>query len=180
MTGREHALAFLRVRPIPSRTMMQKLVYLAMAEQDEPATFRPYFYGPYSAELQAEIDRLVAEGLIEEEAKRLEPWESSPFEPMWYSYKLTEQGRRLSEELPERLRRRAEEIVAAADDVDAFTPAALSMAAKLRHLRTITPDFGEEDVPGLAARLGWRMSLADARRGSRLLERLPRGPSLGD
>jgi uncharacterized protein YwgA len=136
MTEREHALAFLAVKPIPSRTMLQKLVYLAMVERNETQSFRPYFYGPYSAELQSEIDRLVAEDIVEERATRLEPWESSPFEPMRYSYRLTDHGKQVARQVPEPLRNRAAEIVAAAQEVGALNPAALSMAAKLRHLQT--------------------------------------------
>jgi len=173
MGEREYALAFLAAEPtIPSRTMLQKLVYLVAFERADSPTFRPYFYGPYSSELQAEIERLVAAGLVMEHSRRLEPWEPSPFEPMQYSYQLTEDGRTEARSLPADLLNRAAQIVAAAREEHAFNAASLSMAAKLRHLRSVSPDVGEPDVPELARQFGWRMTDAAARRGARLIARL--------
>lgn len=175
MTDRDYLLAFLDAEgSIPSRTMLQKLVYLAAAERDEAASFRPYFYGPFSAALQSEIELLVAEGLVEERAERLEPWEASAFEPMRYRYTLTLHGKDAAARVGENLRERSAEIVTAAREARALNPAALSMAAKLHHLRSVNAELGEADVPALASRFGWRMSTADATRGARLLERLNR------
>lgn len=173
MAEREYALALLAgVDEIPSRTMLQKLVYLMGADAGEQMRFTAYFYGPYSAALQEEVDRLVAGALIIEEATQLEPWEPTPFDVMQYRYRLTDDGRRVAEALPGDLRETAARVVRAARDVGAWSQASLSMAAKLHHLREIDPEVGEAEIPALARQFGWRMSEADARRGARLLDAL--------
>jgi len=175
MAEREYALAFLAAEPrIPSRTMLQKLVYLAAIEDDAAGSFRAYFYGPYSAELQQEVERLVAAGVIDEDARRLEPWESGPFEPMQYTYELTPEGRGQASELPHELRTRANHIVATAKQVGAMSPGSLSLAAKVRYLRSLDPSVADTDAPELARQFGWRMSPDEARRGARLLAELDR------
>lgn len=171
MAERDYALALLAATDeIPSRTMLQKLVYLMGAGAEDRLSFTAHFYGPYSASLQDEVARLVASGLVSEDASQLEPWEPTPFDVMQYRYQLTENGQKAAEALPPPILETAEKLIGAARDVGAWNQASLSMAAKLHHLRQIDPDVGDADVPALASQFGWRMSEGDARRGARLLD----------
>jgi hypothetical protein len=154
---------------IPSRTMLQKLVYLAATEEERTSLFAPYFYGPYSADLQETVEELTVAGLIEETATQLEPWEPTPFDIVRYSYRLTPLGESGVEDVPVETIQRAARVVHGAREAGAWNQASLSMAAKLHHLRQVDPDLGDDNVPALARQFGWRMTEASARQGARLL-----------
>ncbi|HYK95425.1 MAG TPA: hypothetical protein VE011_06125 [Candidatus Dormibacteraeota bacterium] len=173
MAERDYALAVLDAADeVPGRTMLQKLVYLAASSQDDPLWFRPHFYGPYSSELQSEVERLVALGLVEETVRLLEPWQPSTFDPMQYSYRITDAGRAAAREIASPVRDVARRVVETTRETGAWNAAALSMAAKLHHLRLVSPNAAAADVPSLARQFGWRMTESDARVGERLLESL--------
>ncbi len=74
-------------RPIVGRTRFQKLIFLAMNKYSEHwYSFIPYNYGPYSKELQQDIDVLIEKGLINEEQESLED------DRIIYSYSATIDG----------------------------------------------------------------------------------------
>jgi uncharacterized protein YwgA len=175
MPAADYVLALLAAADdIPSRTMLQKLVYLSADLADEPVPFSAHFYGPYSSDLQEEVEALVASGLVIETVSRLEPWEPTPFDVVQYRYRLTEAGRAAAVAVPQETREIAERVVRAARTAHAWNQASLSLAAKLRHLRRIDPSLGDDQVPALAQQFGWRMTEEQARRGARLLEALNR------
>ena len=94
MPAVDYVLALLAAADdIPSRTMLQKLVYLSADLAGEPLPFSAHFYGPYSSDLQEDVEALVAGGLVNETVSRLEPWEPTPFDVVQYRYRLTESGR---------------------------------------------------------------------------------------
>lgn len=157
---------------IPSRTMLQKLVYLSADLADEALPFAAHFYGPYSSDLQEDVEALVAGGLVTERVSRLEPWEPTVFDVVQYRYRLTGAGRDAAAIVPGDTRDIAERVVQTARAAHAWNQASLSLAAKLRHLRRIDPSLGDDQVPALAHQFGWRMTEESARRGARLLEAL--------
>ncbi|MEM0285014.1 MAG: hypothetical protein QXU85_05200 [Sulfolobales archaeon] len=71
-------------------TRLQKLVFLAVAEGgvDIDATFKPYYFGPWSPEVQRALNELVSEGLVEVESVGLSE-EGHGFT----TYRITEKGR---------------------------------------------------------------------------------------
>jgi uncharacterized protein YwgA len=173
MPAVDYVLALLAAADdIPSRTMLQKLVYLSADLADEPLPFSAHFYGPYSSDLQEDVEALVAGGLVTETVSRLEPWEPTPFDVVQYRYGLTDAGRDAAALVPGETRDQAERVVQAARAAHAWNQASLSLAAKLRHLRRIDPSLGDDQVPALAHQFGWRMTEESARRGARLLEAL--------
>jgi DNA-binding PadR family transcriptional regulator len=74
-------------------TRFQKLVFLAQEEQDgrDPYTFRARDYGPFSKELYADLDRLVAKGFLSCEEVTTE------FGNTKKVYELNDKGRRAVE-----------------------------------------------------------------------------------
>lgn len=172
MVAQDFVLALLAAGEIPSRTMLQKLVYLAAGQVGEDVPFAPHFYGPYSSELHDEVEELVAAGLVQETAVQLEPWEPTSFDVVQYRYRLSDLGRAEVEHVTPRIRVAAANLVKTAHDAQAWDQASLSIAAKLHHIRGIDPTIGDEAVPELARQFGWRMSETAARRGARLLERI--------
>ncbi len=173
MPAVDYVLALLAAADdIPSRTMLQKLVYLSADLADESLPFAAHFYGPYSSDLQEEVEALVAGGLVTETVSRLEPWEPTPFDVVQYRYRLTDAGRTAAAGVPGETRETAARVVRAARAAHAWNQASLSLAAKLRHLRRIDPSLGDDQVPALAQQFGWRVTEEQARRGARLLEAL--------
>ena len=69
------------------RTRLQKEVYFLREALEVQVIYQPHYYGPYSAELAATVQSLVAEGLVGEE-QELTPGEG-PFERVTYTYRLT-------------------------------------------------------------------------------------------
>lgn len=173
MPAVDYVLALLAaVDEIPSRTMLQKLVYLSADLANESLPFSAHFYGPYSSDLQEDVEALVAGGLVTETVSRLEPWEPTAFDVVQYHYRLTNAGRDAAAGVPGETREIAGRVVQAARAAHAWNQASLSLAAKLRHLRRVDPSLGDDQVPALARQFGWRMTEESARRGARLLEAL--------
>jgi uncharacterized protein YwgA len=164
---------------IPSRTMLQKLAYFVAEDSGLPVAFAPYFYGPYSQDLQEDIDALVAAGLLEERARTFEPWQPSPFEGIQYSYELTQDGRAAARSIEPELRATAARVIGAARQANAWNQAALSLAAKLHHLRKVDPEIRDEEVPELARQLGWRIPEPSVRYAARLLALLTQSTTGG-
>lgn len=84
MLNSERALVYLlsMVSEIAGRKRLQKMVYL-LQRTGAPyhEKFSYHHYGPYSSELQAEVDRLVDLALLEEE-----------YNNRCYIYKITKEG----------------------------------------------------------------------------------------
>ncbi len=90
------------LRAVQGRTRFQKLVFLIQKKANAkkiPVSnyqFELYHYGPFSAELSTQLDRLVATGYL-----AMVP-ESTPGGYTRYSYRVTESGRAIMDTLRER------------------------------------------------------------------------------
>lgn len=82
------------LRKVEGRTRLQKIVYLVqnLLNHDLGYDFKPYFYGPYSAALQSDIDILKSLGIIREE-------KTPKGDYMTFVYEATENCDRLAQEL---------------------------------------------------------------------------------
>lgn len=74
---------FHSVEEIRGRKKLQKMVHLLKSSgTDFPFKYRYHHYGPYSSQLQSEMDQLVSQEFLEE-----------TFEDGAYTYHITERGR---------------------------------------------------------------------------------------
>jgi uncharacterized protein YwgA len=92
----EKLLVILRkLRVIPGRTRFQKIIFLLENKDRISLTYNfiPYYYGPYSSELQLEIDMLEASSLIQ----------VVPEDGNLYVHCLTEEGRRIAAEVERKM-----------------------------------------------------------------------------
>lgn len=169
---RDYVLAVLAAGKVPSRTMLQKLVYLLGRIRRDDLPFEAYLYGPYSRELQEILEDLTSAGLVEESRVSLAPWEPAPFDPVQYCYRLTDQGRTAAAEVEGDLLSGARVLAESAKRQRAWSQGALAAAAKLRHIRDVKPDAQREDIPTLAREFGWRVTTADVAIAQRLLAEL--------
>ena len=88
--------------PVRGRTRLQKMMFLLWKSMGGKGMngcaglgFVPHHYGPYSRQLQDDIEGLIAEGLIEEEK------EASPAGQYMYRYRATGAGARMAAALVE-------------------------------------------------------------------------------
>ncbi len=83
---------------VDGATRFQKLVFLSQEESDLPETYSYHAdkYGPYSHELQSDLDRLIREEFIE--LNVVNNWAGNPK----YVYTLTTKGRQVSKGLLDR------------------------------------------------------------------------------
>lgn len=79
--------------PVRGRTRFQKMMFLLWEKMEREGKegcsglgFVPHHYGPYSRQLQDDIEGLIGEGMIEEEK------EESPAGQYTYRYRVTEAG----------------------------------------------------------------------------------------
>jgi len=87
---------------IEGRTRFQKIVYLLkeLSGINFSYDFKPYFYGPYSSELQNDINLLTELGVCREEIKTV----AVDIIPGWkYTYILSDAGKKLAEYIEKKL-----------------------------------------------------------------------------
>ena len=157
---------------LPGRTRLQKLVYFLSKRMHLPASYSPYYYGPYSEQVSASLESLVERGLIDENVNTFES--DGPFEGKKYTYTLTEDGRAVMEALR---RKHADEFQRISEHISALlsnapSTRALAVASKLLILRERSREHAAS--PGklrrLAEKFGWRdISNQDVRDGVDLL-----------
>lgn len=80
---------------IRGRTRFQKTIYLLMEKNgiDFSYDFIPYYYGPYSQDLQIEIDLLEAADLID----------VKPVDGVLYVHRLTKKGKAAAKEIKQKM-----------------------------------------------------------------------------
>lgn len=80
---------------IAGRTRFQKIVFLLKSKEGVHFDYRfiPYYYGPYSAELQLEINLLEAAGLIQ----------VTPQDGSLYMHRLTQEGERIATKIEQKM-----------------------------------------------------------------------------
>lgn len=80
---------------IAGRTRFQKIIFLMKNKDGIPFdyNFIPYYYGPYSAELQLEINLLEAADLLQ----------VVPQDGILYMHRLTSEGERMAEKIERKM-----------------------------------------------------------------------------
>lgn len=78
------------VKEKATRTVIQKLCYFLKVKSILHVEFRPYYYGPYSSEIQESLSSLVGLEFIDEECVR-----SSYSQWKKYTYTITEDGKKI-------------------------------------------------------------------------------------
>jgi uncharacterized protein YwgA len=172
-----HLLAILEAADVPSRTMLQKLIYFVARARHEDLGFAAHLYGPYSADVQEAIGSLVRAQLVAEQASSVVDWTGTELDGVQYRYALTAASREAAAKaVDHELRSKATRIVVAAKAGHAFSATGLSYAAKLAHIERIEGHRVEPGAAGqLAKTLGWKLTQEDIGRASTFLESIDRG-----
>lgn len=151
---------------LKSRTALQKIAYFATKHGCFKAEFRPHYYGPYSREVSSKTAMLQSMGFIEERTVTLgpqaDPWLAAVSgDVKAYSYALTEEGRKVLEEIGSRDDHdwmKLREVVEVCKTVNC-SPGMLSVAAKLDFLmRHSQGGHSLEECKETASRFGWKLT----------------------
>lgn len=157
---------------IGGRTLLQKLAYFVNDKIGLGVPFRPYYYGPYSEEVAAATQSLVASGFLEEREDLFPQASSDVFERRRYTYRLTEDGGKVLGRLEEDLTvlcdvKLAVQRVTTREQCDYEC---LSIAAKTHHILKAggRPMKGRE-LMEVGKELGWDISEDQLRKAAEFL-----------
>jgi uncharacterized protein YwgA len=161
---------------IKGKTKLQKTVYflgLALGQQDGLG-YRAHFYGPYSDEVAAAVERLKALGFLDQTVSGIGTVDARGFEVARHDYRLSDAGKEIASA---KSRVMAAEWNKIKDAVKALKGLfdqdymKMSIAAKTWFL------LGErkgnarlDDIASLAPRFGWLVTVEQIREAAQLLK----------
>ena len=93
-------LTFLALeREINGKTKLQKIVYFMGLKtgHENDLGYRPHYYGPYSDEVAAAVERLKTLGFLDQSVTALGAFDSRGFEVARYDYRLNNAGKQVAE-----------------------------------------------------------------------------------
>jgi len=150
-------------RPEFGRTSLQKVAFFAAEALSRDFHHKAHLYGPYSEDVEDDVDALVESGLIEERTESLAFTGRGGYPGRRYSYSLTDDGRERTEALanayPEDLaglRKTVAQLIGAAGSLD---QGILSATAKTYYLAKRKDEpLSVRQIQALAAERGWQIS----------------------
>jgi uncharacterized protein YwgA len=159
------------------RTSLQKVTFLASLRLGIKLGHRAYYYGPYSAEVEADVEALVLGGLVTETVELLDFVRPNGFQASRYHYSVTGTGdarmRLLREAHPEQVdmtKSLVEELVRVAGSLDQNI---LAAAAKTLYIaREQGASVSAEEIKEVGNDFGWKLSTGQIKRAANVLESL--------
>jgi uncharacterized protein YwgA len=180
MKRRDLILAIVAVcgeRPEFGRTSLQKTAFFAAEVLGTEFGHKAHFYGPFSDDVEADVEDLVFTGLLSERVTTLGFAGPSGREAKKYDYQLTDEGLARVDALrtayPEEFRRLEAFVVRLTESAGGLDQGILSPAAKTyfiakREKRAVSP----KEIRQFGASLGWDLKPAQIRRVSDVLDSL--------
>jgi uncharacterized protein YwgA len=155
---------------LAGRTRTQKLLYFLRERLPIAASYTPYYYGPYSEEVTASLDSLVARGLLQEQVEPVDT--EGPFEGRLHRYMLTRDGREVLDSLRLEHRDEVVRIEEAAGEVlgrNAST-ATLAVASKLHYIvKSAAKPVPQKELSAKARGFGWHVDPSEIANGVKFL-----------
>ena len=161
---------------VQGKTVLQKLVYLTCQRESADVRFEPYFYGPFSRDIENAVELMEMAGEVEETTTNLGV-ASSGWPIRLSTYRLTEDGAKRalddSQQHPAFFEA-ASKVLGEAKSLDpSLGPQPLSVAAKVHFLLTSRGErLTTDQVTSYAKDLGWELSDADVEKADALLDKL--------
>ncbi len=164
---------------LEGKTTIQKIAYFSTKRKalTVSADFLPHFYGPYSAQVDFELDKLVGLGFVSQSTR------TTINDRVMYRFNLTDQGWKIAKDIHAKNLKEFHEIntiVKACREVAGLNPSTLSYAAKVHFILTKTRrrrmrSLTSAEVIDEAKKIGWKMSQREVRAGAKLLVELTSG-----
>ncbi len=155
---------------LDGKTTVQKLVYFSEwlnIPLKESPTFLPHFFGPYSAEVDFQLDKLAAYGFLEATTR------ATINDRLMYSYQLTPQGKQVLHSIQKQFPKELDAVktlIETAKEASGLNPSTLSYAAKVHHiLSKLNRPATIEELRKRARDKGWRVDEKDIVKGAKLL-----------
>jgi len=162
---------------VRGRTMIQKEMYFLSERLGTNLGYRPYYYGPYSDEVQWELDRLEGIGLVRMRAESLGQATRCGFEVNRYDFNLTEYGKEMAGWLKQKQEHREEskkieEFIGSLRSVPGINYINLSLAAKVHYVLGKNGPLTQDEIRENARALGWAILPEDIEGAVQILEKL--------
>ena len=164
-------------RPEFGRTSLQKVAYFVGVHRNAEFQHQAHFYGPFSEVVEADVEALVAAGLIEERVQNLPFVGARGQQGKRFEYRLTDEGEKRLQELKavhpsesediEAFVRRLEQAAGGLDQ-GILSPAAKTYFIASRESRPLTLPAIEE----LARGLGWDLQPPQVKKVAKVLQQL--------
>lgn len=155
---------------VDGRTTLQKWFYFASVKTGMDFGFIPHFYGPYSDVVSRTINSLIASDFL------LETGRLTHFDRVMYMYTLTDDGKKIAEDLKEthkKLYNTLKEVVDTCTNVAGNNINILSWAAKVYYLlQRQGKQITYAEIRNMAESLGWQLSEPEIDSGVKLLSAL--------
>lgn len=159
------------------RTTLQKIAYLYGVTHGVDLGHCPYYYGPFSAAVERDVEALALAGLITEDARSLGFLNVAGRPATAYQYTVTEEGERRLESVAEAHPHEVDQVrrfvALLLDTFGTLNQNDLSIAAKTLY---IAREQGEavtfDQVQDLAAQYGWALDTAQIERVVKMLSDL--------
>ncbi len=154
---------------IEGKTTIQKLAYFSalVVPVTDTLVFRPHFYGPYSAQVDSQLDKSTVLGFLDQSTR------TTINERIIYGFRLTDQGEQIATLLHRRHGDEIEKVRAVVSTCRKFAglnPLTLSYAAKVHHiLRRTNRPITDSEVVREASNIGWEIDPDGVRKGAELL-----------
>lgn len=159
------------------RTSLQKVTFLASLKLGMDLGHHAYYYGPYSADVEADVEALVLSGLVKETVEYLDFMSPSGFQANRYRYTLTETGnvrvQLLRDAHPEQfgmIESLVQELVSVIGSLDQNILAATAKTLYIarEHGRPVSA----EEIKEVGKDFGWKLSTGQIGRAATMLEKL--------
>jgi uncharacterized protein YwgA len=159
------------------RTTLQKIAYLYGVTHDVDLGHRPYYYGPFSAAVERDVEALSLAGLIAEDARTLGFLNATGRPATAYRYSVTEEGKRRLENVAQVHPQEVEQVQRFVElllgTFGTLNQNDLSIAAKTLYIASEqgqAVSFGQ--VQELAAQYGWELSTPQIQKVVKMLSDL--------
>ena len=163
MNLKKAALVCVRTSPKrATRTVIQKLLYLAALKGLTKASYEAHYYGPYSPEVASTLQDLSSSGLVEETTEVLQPF-GDPWEVRRYQYSLSKEVEKaLDKVLNEEDKveaKKLEELIGTCEKRGSLNPKSLSVATKVLYiLHEMSHPLTDTQIAKKARELGWNIT----------------------
>jgi len=168
---------------IQGRTLLQKRAYFVsvLMGQDEPLGFTAHYYGPYSPMIDGAVTQLKSLGFVDEATIGFGSMGGEGFEVKRYDYRLTEDGRKITDVLKKSNQddwQRICEILRVLERAGDPNYVELSFAAKTFFvLRAKKKAMKREELIREAKSFDWKIPSSSLERALSLLEQVGLTPS---
>lgn len=170
-------LAFLALDgEIKGKTKLQKTIYFMglVAGIEDELGYRPHYYGPYSPDVAAAVERLRTLGFLDQSVVGSGTADTRGFEVARYDYRLNEAGRGVAEQKRSSMPEVWERVTTAAKSMETLLKQdymKMSIAAKtLFLLREREGHASMGDLAALAPRFGWSVTAEQVQEAAKLLQ----------